>query len=303
MKTLVTGKILQDANTVESYHIEEKGFIVCMVSKVSSFMIGVDRKVTDVRQPKAAPAGASNTPSSSKAPVTPAPATAHTPVPPAAPAPASNTSAQDVPGTSSPTPAAPTGTTAESGTFNDPSALTLGSQRDAAVANMESMGFPRADIDRAMRAAFFNPDRAVEYLLNVCVNSISNQNTTDVYFRAYQRTFSRSNSKQLIPQLLLVPPLHAKQHPLHPPQQLRELHQAILATSPLISSKPPHRQAVVAPAGVLNDKAPRPPPGSSAKALEGEQALVLVPEAKLPQAGSVILISFEPIHNFSNYVR
>ena len=43
----------------------------------------------------------------------------------------------------------------------------MGSERDAAIANMESMGFPRADIDRAMRAAYFNPDRAVEYLLTV----------------------------------------------------------------------------------------------------------------------------------------
>jgi UV excision repair protein RAD23 len=44
----------------------------------------------------------------------------------------------------------------------------MGAQREAAISNMESMGFARADIDRAMRAAFFNPDRAVEYLLTVC---------------------------------------------------------------------------------------------------------------------------------------
>jgi len=43
----------------------------------------------------------------------------------------------------------------------------MGNERDAAVANMESMGFARPEIDAAMRAAFFNPDRAVEYLLTV----------------------------------------------------------------------------------------------------------------------------------------
>jgi hypothetical protein len=65
--------------------------------------------------------------------------------------------------------AAPAQTTTEtSATVTDRSVPVDGAQSEEAVfAQMESMGFARIDIDRAMRAASFNPDRAVEYLLNV----------------------------------------------------------------------------------------------------------------------------------------
>jgi len=109
-----------------------------------------------VSKPKAAPAASS----SRAAPSTPAPAPAQTPSAPQAPTQSSTT--HNAPATPSPAPAQASGER-----FNDPSALTMGGEREAAIANMESMGFARADIDRAMRAAFFNPDRAVEYLLTV----------------------------------------------------------------------------------------------------------------------------------------
>ena len=141
-KLIYSGKILQDDNTIESYKIEEKGFIVCMTSK-----------------PKAAPK-----PAAAAEPSTPA-QTASTPAaPPAAPVATSNTtSSQQPPAT--PTPAPASTATGNQDPFNDPSALALGDQRAAAITSMEGMGFPRDQIDRAMRAAFFNPARAVEYLL------------------------------------------------------------------------------------------------------------------------------------------
>jgi UV excision repair protein RAD23 len=151
-KLIYSGKILQDANTIESYNIEEKGFIVCMVSKPKPTAGGPSTPA------KAAPAA---TPSA------PAPA----PAPPAA-----TTASPQVPST--PTPASSGAAAAAAGeapAFNDPSALAMGTQGDAVISQMEAMGFPRADIDRAMRAAFFNPDRAVDYLLNGIPDNIQQE--------------------------------------------------------------------------------------------------------------------------------
>ncbi|KAJ6010460.1 UV excision repair protein (RadW) [Penicillium sp. IBT 35674x] len=141
-KVIYSGKILQDDKTVESYNIQEKDFLVCLPSK----------------QPKAAPSASAQAPSTPAARVP-----AATPAAPPAPAPAA-ASAPAVPATPSP---ADRGTqpAGRDAAFNDPSTLAMGSAAESAVTQMEAMGFARSDIDRAMRAAYFNPDRAIEYLL------------------------------------------------------------------------------------------------------------------------------------------
>lgn len=140
-KLIYSGKILKDDDTVESYKIEEKGFVVCMVNK-----------------PKPAPAAAAPAASSSTPSVPQTPASARTATPAAPPAPAHGSAAAAPPAT--PTPA---GATASE---SSDSSMAMGAARAEVIANMEAMGFERTQIDAAMRAAFFNPDRAVEYLLN-----------------------------------------------------------------------------------------------------------------------------------------
>jgi len=106
-------------------------------------------------KPKPAPAA-----SSSKAPSTPTPAVASTPVPPAAPVQSSAPLPAAIPAT--PTPAGP-GVPAGVGSGG----LSMGAERAAQIAEMEAMGFERTQIEAAMRAAFYNSERAIEYLLNV----------------------------------------------------------------------------------------------------------------------------------------
>ena len=44
--------------------------------------------------------------------------------------------------------------------------MLMGNRNENTIREMEAMGFGRPEIERALRAAFFNPDRAIEYLLN-----------------------------------------------------------------------------------------------------------------------------------------
>lgn len=122
-------------------------------------------------QPKAAPAAPAAS-TSSAATSSPAPAT-----PAAAPAAPSPAPAQSTPAVApqppnapllSPAQPAPAAAPAADHAFGDSNSFLTGEALQSTISNMMEMGFEREQVMRALRASFNNPDRAVEYLFNVC---------------------------------------------------------------------------------------------------------------------------------------
>lgn len=155
LKLIYAGKILNDDTALKEYKINEKNFVVVMVTKAKT-------------------ASAAPQPS----PATSAPSTTA----PAAAAPASSSgsdsatervSTDDKP-QERPSPTAEPATTpvgsSEASTNTNlideaVSTLVTGPSYDAMVNEMMLMGYDREQVVAALRASFNNPDRAVEYLL------------------------------------------------------------------------------------------------------------------------------------------
>ncbi|KAG0262175.1 UV excision repair protein RAD23 B [Actinomortierella ambigua] len=154
-KLIFSGKILQDDQVISDIKIQEKDFLVVMVTKpaASSASASSPKPTAQTSStPASAPAPAP-APAPTPAPVAPVPAQASSPVVPP------TTPAAPVMGLN-PTPAP---TVEPAGPLDD--TLLTGSRFETAIQGMVEMGFPREECMRAMRAAFNNADRAVEYLM------------------------------------------------------------------------------------------------------------------------------------------
>lgn len=153
-KLIYAGKILSDDQALKEYKIDEKNFVVVMVTK-----------------PKAAAAAPKPSPAAS-APTTTAPA-----APPASSSSSSSDSAstdskseeERRPPNPEPT-STPVGRSSEASTNTSlideaVSSLVTGELYETMVTEMMLMGYEREQVVAALRASFNNPDRAVEYLL------------------------------------------------------------------------------------------------------------------------------------------
>ncbi|XP_031715973.1 UV excision repair protein RAD23 homolog B [Anarrhichthys ocellatus] len=151
LKLIYAGKVLSDDTALKEYKINEKNFVVVMVTKAKA-------------------ASAAPQPS----PATSAPSTA---APPASSSSSDNTSERastdDKPEETRSSPAEPASTPVRSSEASTNtnlideavSNLVTGPSYDAMVTEMMLMGYEREQVVAALRASFNNPDRAVEYLL------------------------------------------------------------------------------------------------------------------------------------------
>lgn len=142
-KLIYAGKILVDDSVLSEYNIDEKKFVVVMVTKPKQPEKEKTESGGDGNQVS------ESTPASQPAATT-QPATNDRPT---------NQPAAAVTTASSTPPSTVSSAAAES-------TLLMGEDYENMVRNIMDMGYGREQVEQALRASFNNPDRAVEYLIN-----------------------------------------------------------------------------------------------------------------------------------------
>uniref|UniRef100_A0A8C2DBU8 UV excision repair protein RAD23 n=1 Tax=Cyprinus carpio TaxID=7962 RepID=A0A8C2DBU8_CYPCA len=141
-KLIYAGKILQDDTPIKEYKIDEKNFVVVMVSKVRDLTILRIFFFSSVQ---------------TKVPGSPSPPSEQ---------PKSVPCSDDPPATVSPAQSPDRGSGLGADGEDASSALVKGQEYDAMLTNIMSMGYEREKVVAALKASYNNPHRAVEYLLN-----------------------------------------------------------------------------------------------------------------------------------------
>ncbi|TRY83056.1 hypothetical protein DNTS_004467 [Danionella cerebrum] len=147
-KLIYAGKILQDDTPIKEYKIDEKNFVVVMVSKTKA--PGAASSSSEASSSVAAP---------TSSPPPRAPASIPIPIP-------AEELSDDPPATVSPAHSPEGGSGLEGEGEDASSTLVTGPEYDAMLTNIMSMGYERDKVVAALKASYNNPHRAVEYLLN-----------------------------------------------------------------------------------------------------------------------------------------
>ncbi|XP_058513691.1 UV excision repair protein RAD23 homolog A isoform X2 [Ochotona princeps] len=155
-KLIYAGKILSDDVPVRDYGIDEKNFVVVMVTKAKA---GQGSSAPPEASPTAAPESSSSTV------CPPAPASGMS-QPPAADREDKSPSEESAPTTSPESVSGSIPSSGSSGREEDAaSTLVTGSEYETMLTEIMSMGYERERVVAALRASYNNPHRAVEYLL------------------------------------------------------------------------------------------------------------------------------------------
>lgn len=158
-KLIYAGKILQDDTQIKDYKIDEKNFVVVMVSKTKP-AAAASPPLSDAPKPPVQDSGSTST---AAATATPAPASAPTPTPAAVPIPPEEDKQE--PSAAVTEPEQPASSSGGSQGLDASSALVTGAEYESMLAEIMSMGYERERVVAALRASYHNPHRAVEYLL------------------------------------------------------------------------------------------------------------------------------------------